>query len=97
MGQQACVPLDCYEDVLVIAEFSKEEIDALQLKYYAPGVGNVLVGWRGADATKEQLELVELVELSPQELANVRTQAFELEARAYKNSKEVYALTPPSE
>jgi len=97
MGQQACVPVDCYEDVLVIAEFSKEEIDAFQLKYYAPGVGNVLVGWRGADATREKLELVEVVQLSPEELAEVRVQALELEERAYKNSKEVYALTSPAE
>src|SRR3989337_2813442 len=58
-GQQTCVPLDCYEDVLVVAEFTKEEIDAFQLKYYARGVGNVRVGWRGADATKETLELGE--------------------------------------
>jgi len=97
MGQETCVPVDCYEDVLVVAEFSKAEIDALQLKYYARGVGNVSVGWRGADANKEMLELVEVVELSPEELAEVRTQAIELEERAYKNSKEVYALTPPAE
>ena len=97
MGQQACVPVDCYEDVLVIAEFSKEEIDAFQLKYYAPNVGNVLVGWRGEDATREMLELVETVQLSPEELAEVRVQALELEERAYKNSKEVYALTSPAE
>jgi hypothetical protein len=97
MGQETCVPLDCYQDVLVVAEFTKAEIDAFQLKYYAPGVGNVSVGWKGADANKEVLELVEVVELSSAELAEVRTQALELEARAYKNSKEVYALTPPAE
>ena len=43
MDQQICVPLDCYEGVLVIAETSQAESDAQQLKYYAPGVGNVHV------------------------------------------------------
>jgi hypothetical protein len=97
MGQKVCVPVDCYEDVLVIAETSKGEPEAFQLKFYAQDVGNVSVGWRGADATKEKLELVEAVELSPTELAEARTQALELEARAYNNSKEVYALTSPAE
>lgn len=95
VGQETCIPLGCYEDVLVIAEFSKIEIDGFQLKYYAPEVGNVQVGWRGADATKETLELVDFVQLNPQELVEVRPRAMELEERAYKNSKEVYAQTQP--
>jgi hypothetical protein len=97
MGQETCVPVDCYEDVLVIAESSLEETDAFQIKYYARGVGEVRVGWRGADATKETLELVEVVQLSPEALAEVRALALEQEARAYKISKEVYDQTPPSE
>lgn len=98
MGQQTCVPVDCYEDVLVIAETSQEEPDAFQLKYYARGVGNVRVGWRGeGEKTQETLELVEFVQLSPEELAEVRAQALDLEQSAYENSKEVYADTPPLE
>lgn len=96
VGQQTCVPFDCYADVLVIEEFSLEEVGAFQLKYYAPGVGNVRVGWKGADATRETLELVEVVQLSPQELAEVREEALELEQRAYEISKEVYDQTPPA-
>jgi len=97
MGQQTCVPIDCYENVLVIAESSQSEPDAIQLKYYAPGVGNVRVGWRGADATKETLELVEVIQLSPDALEEVRAQALELEKRAFEISKEVYAYTLPME
>lgn len=97
MGQETCVPVDCYQDVLVIAESSLEETDAFQLKYYARGVGEVRVGWRGADATKETLELVEVVQLSPEALAEVRAKALEQEERAYKISKEVYDQTPRSE
>lgn len=97
MGRQTCVPFNCYEDVLVIEEFSREEPNAFQLKYYARGVGNVRVGWKGADATKETLELVDFVQLSPEALAEVRAQALELERRAYEISKEVYDQTPPVE
>ncbi len=97
MGQQTCVAVDCYEDVLMTEEFSRSEPDAFQIKYYAPGVGNVRVSWRGADATKEELELVQLIQLDPQALAKVRAAALELESSAYKISKEVYDQTQPAE
>jgi hypothetical protein len=97
MGQETCVAVDCYQDVLVIAESSLEEEDAYQLKYYAPGVGNVQVGWRGADATQEDLELVSYVEqLSPQALAKVRAEALAMEKHAYQVSEDVYGQTPPA-
>jgi hypothetical protein len=97
MGQQTCVPFDCYEDVLIIAETSQAEQDAFQLKYYGRGVGSVRVGWRGADATQEELELVDLVQLSPEALAEVRAAALKLEASAYTRSTDVYAHTSPAE
>jgi hypothetical protein len=97
MGQETCVPAGCYQDVMVIAETSLEELDAFQLKYYAHGVGEVRVGWRGADATKETLELVEVGQLSPEALAQVRAEVLEQEERGYKISKEVYDQTPPLE
>ena len=94
-GEQVCVPMDCYEDVLVTEEFSQSEPEAFQVKYYAPGVGNIKVGWRGEDATRETLELVTLTRLSPDDMAEVREAALELEQSALKNSKEVYAATAP--
>ena len=97
LGQETCVPLDCYQNVIVVAESSLAESDAFQLKYYAQGVGEVQVGWRGADATKETLELVEFTQLTDDELAEVRTKAFNLEQSALKHSKEVYAMTSPLE
>ncbi len=98
MGQKTCVRLGCYEDVLVIAETSQAEPDAQQLKYWARGVGNVRVGWRGAgEKTQETLELIELSHLSPEALAEVRANALELEKHAYEVSKDVYAHTSPLE
>jgi hypothetical protein len=43
------------------------------------------------------LELVKLVQLSPEELATVRAEAVELEKHAYEGSKDVYGRTPPLE
>jgi len=94
-GEQTCVPLDCYEDVLITEEFSQSEPDAFQVKYYAPGVGNFKVGWRGEDASKEILDLVEIIQLSPEELTKARMAVQELEAHAYEISKEVYDQTKP--
>ncbi|HEU0294660.1 MAG TPA: hypothetical protein VFR47_18105 [Anaerolineales bacterium] len=96
-GQETCVPVDCYQDVLVIAESSLGEVDAYQLKYYARGVGEVRVGWKGEDATQEDLELIELVQLNPEELAEVRALALGLEKHAFEISSDVYGKTLPSE
>jgi hypothetical protein len=97
VGQQTCVPVDCYENVLVTEEFNPSEPGAYQLKYYASGVGNVRVGWRGEkEQEKETLELVEFEHLSPEALAKVRREAMEMDRRAYERS-EAYRDTPPVE
>jgi len=98
MGQKTCVPVSCYEDVLVIAETSAGEAGAHQLKYYARGVGNIRVGWRGAgEKTKETLELMRVEQLDAAALAEVRARALEMERNAYQRSPVVYAHTPPAE
>jgi len=95
--QQTCVPVDCYEDVLVTEEFNPDEPDAYQLKYYAPGVGNVRVGWRGKkEEEKETLKLTDYRYLSPEALAQVRKDAMEMDQRAYERS-EAYQGTQPAE
>jgi hypothetical protein len=95
--QKTCTPVECYENVLVTEEFNPDEPGSFQLKYYASGVGNVRVGWRGEkEEEKETLELVELNHLSPEALAKVRREALEMDGRAYERS-EVYRETPPAE
>lgn len=95
--QRTCVPVTCYDDVVVIAEFEDGVPEAFQDKYYAPGTGVVRVGWRGAkDESKEELELVRRTELTPAELAEARQQALALEERAYRISPEVWARTERS-
>ncbi|PYP94899.1 MAG: hypothetical protein DMD34_07685 [Gemmatimonadetes bacterium] len=98
MGQKICVPLRCFDDVLLVAEGSKEEVDAQQIKYYARGVGKIRVGWRGkGEKLQEVLELAEVSQLGPDALAKARVAALQLEKNAYKVSKEVYGRTSPSE
>ncbi len=89
-----CVPLDCYENVLVIAETSVLEPDATQLKFFAPGVGNIRVGWRGeGEVTQEVLELVEIQQLALGALDEARLGVQRLEEHAYEVSKDIYSLT----
>ena len=96
VGQKSCLPVGCYEDVLVIEEFERNKPGAYQLKYYAPGVGDVRVGWRGPEEEeKEGLELVKDVRLSPQALAKARSNALKLEKHAYE-IKDYYRKTKPA-
>ena len=97
MGSTTCVPAACYEDVLVIDEFNRDEPDAHQLKYYARGVGNVRVGWAGAlEKDQETLELVEVTKLGNEELTALRRTILEMEKRAYQLSVDVYGRTAPA-
>jgi hypothetical protein len=97
-GQKTCVPVKkCYKNVLVIEEFERGVPGVFHLKYYAPKVGLVRVGWRGAnEEEKETLALVKRQQLSSKELANARKTALKLDKRAYKRSAGVYGKTPPA-
>jgi hypothetical protein len=97
MGQETCVPVDCYKNVLVNAEANLTEVGAFQLKYYAPGVGEIRVGWRGTDETREKLQLVEYQQLSAEELAEINARALELEKHAYEVSPDVFGKTLPAQ
>ena len=96
VGQKTCVSVKCYEDVLVIEEFERNKPGAYQLKFYAPGVGDIRVGWRGPEEEeKEGLDLVKDVRLSPEALAKARADAIKLEKRAYE-IKDYYGKTQPA-
>jgi hypothetical protein len=96
MQQKTCVPVGCYEDVLITDERSPLEPESgHQRKYSASGVGTVRVGAID-DPEGETLVLTEASKLSPQDLAKVREEALKLEKNAYKVSK-LYRQTPPVE
>ena len=97
MDEHTCVPFECFEDVMIMDEFNLEEPGSIQLKYYAPDIGQVRVGFRGNDVKPEMLEMVDLKELDANALTEVSAAALELEARAHKNHLDVFGETPLAE
>ena len=92
-GQKLKVPVGSYDDVLVIEEFDAAHPGTFQLKYYARGVGNIAIGGRGKKSgSVEDLTLVKFIQLSDEDLAEVRAKAMELEKRAT-----MYPAQPPLE
>lgn len=90
VDQDTCVPLVCYDHVLVITESNPlEKTSARQLKFYAPEVGNVRVEPVN-DPEGETLQLVSLTELSSKALARADESALQLDRRARRKAKDVY-------
>jgi hypothetical protein len=97
MGLRTCVPLGCYDDVMVTDEWNAlDKADAHQRKFYAPGVGNVRVGFAGGKE-QEELVLVKLSHLDAGALAQAREEALKLERHAYSVRKDVYGPTQPAQ
>lgn len=91
-NEQTEVAAGSYDGVVVIEEFNDEEPGAVQLKYYAPGVGVVRIGWGGEDALQEEMELIQYNQLDEEAMQDIRKQALQMETRGYS-----YGLTPPLE
>ena len=95
-GQKACGPTGCYDDVLVTDETNPEEPqDGHQLKYYAPGIGNIQAAPGRGGKEREILELTKFERLPPGALDFANREALKLEKRAYVKRKDVYGKTPP--
>ena len=92
--QHVCNAIGCYDNVLVIDETSPPELGTQQ-KYYAPGVGNFLIGATNNDPQGETLVLSETVHLGRDDCIAAREAALALEDQAYNhdNSQTVYDLT----
>ncbi len=99
MGLSTCVPMGCYSNVMAIKETSEDEPGIFQIKYAAPGVGDVQVGYKGDDPSAELLELVDVMVIKGENLLEMREGALALVKAAYerKINKKVYSLTPPCE
>ena len=98
VGDRTCIPSRCFSGVLLVDEFNPDQPGKHQLKYYAPGVGNVRVGWSGANEdSKETLVLVALERVGARAMAKARSEALKLEASAYRTSKSIYGRTAPAE
>lgn len=97
IGLRTCVPSGCYKNILLTDETSPLDPEGgHQRKYHAPGVGVVRVG-AVHDPEGEILVLVEIVHLTPTELAVVREEALQMDAHAYQARPILYGNTPPAE
>lgn len=95
---RTCIPARCFSRVLLVDEFNPDQPGKHQLKYYAPGVGNVRVGWSGAkEDSKETLVLVGLRRLGLEAMAKARAGALKLEQSAYRITRSIYGHTAPAE
>ena len=95
-GQSDCVPVGCFDNVLVTNEWSVGQRGAFQLKYYAAGIGGTRVGFSGDDPTQEILVLISIRHLTPAELAKLDDSALRLDHRAYTVAPDMYGHTPPA-
>lgn len=95
MAQKKCTPLQCYYPVQVTHERAPLEPDTgIQRKYYAAGVGNVLINAIN-DPEGETLVLTQIVQLSPEALAQANQEALNLDRRAYRVNNQ-YRRTSPA-
>jgi hypothetical protein len=95
-GLRTCVPVQCYDDVLLIDEWNPlEPEDGHQLKYFARDVGNVRVG-AVDDPEGEELVLVKVTQLNGTDLAKARSEALKLERHAFQVSTKLYGRTSPA-
>jgi hypothetical protein len=95
MAQKKCTPLACYHPVQVTHERAPLEPDTgIQRKYYAAGVGNVLINAIN-DPEGETLVLSQIVQLSPEALAQANQEALNMDRRAYRVNN-LYRRTSPA-
>jgi hypothetical protein len=93
-GQRTCVPVTCYDRVLVTDEFGPlDPASGHQRKFYAPGVGTVRVTAAGG-VDPETLVLIRSERLCEQPLASIRDQALQQDGRGYTVVPGTYAGTP---
>jgi hypothetical protein len=83
-GEKVTIPAGTFKDVLVIEEWSpgKKKKNALQLKYYAPGVGYLQVGFDVDDPVTGALVFTKVSQLNAKEMDAARAEALVVEVRS---------------
>lgn len=89
VGISKCVAFGCFDNVTVIREGEFKAIDN-ELKYYAPGVGVIFNDPQEQSLHQDSFELVNIVELTPEGLAEMSQVVLDLEEHARTTVPEVY-------
>lgn len=95
VGVSDCVEFGCYDDIRIIQEGQTGAPDN-EYKYYAPGIGVVRNVPLNASLHQDRFELLNLIELSPDGVAEVSQRVLDVEAHAREVVPEVYGDTPVS-
>jgi len=94
-GRGVCVPAGCYRGVLETEEGDPTDPSSHQFKYYAPGLGNVQVGFAGG-GDQEALKLTSVRRLSASQRAAADRAVLAIDRRGYRVSPRVYGRTAPA-
>ena len=94
-GVSDCVAFGCFDDIRIVQEGQAGAPDN-EYKYYSPGVGVVRNVPLNASLHQDRFELLNLIELSPDGLAEVSQRVLDLEDHAREVVPEVYGDTPVS-
>ena len=96
IGVTLAVPFGEFHDVIAIREGAYDAIDN-EIKYYAPGVGVIFNDPKLKSLHQDSFELVNLIELSPEGLAEASQVVLDLEEHAREVVPDVYGDAPMAE
>ncbi len=96
VGISRCVAFGCFDNVIAIREGEYKAIDN-EVKYYAPGVGVILNDPQLASLHQDSFELVNVVELTLDGLAEASQVVLDLEEHARSVVPDVYGSVPKSQ
>jgi hypothetical protein len=96
VGVTITVPFGEFHDVIAVREGAYNAIDN-EIKYYAPGVGVIFNDPKSKSLHQDSFELVNLIELSPEGLAEASQVVLDLEEHAREVVPTVYAAAPVAE
>ena len=81
MQAEQCVPFDCFQNVLVVREGKRSNLDN-ELKYFAYGVGQIRNEPRSASRHEDIELLINVITLTPRGLAEASAEALQIDRRA---------------
>ena len=96
VGIDTTVEFGDFHDVIAIREGEIGEIDN-EIKYYAPEVGVILNVPQDESLHQDSFQLINLIELTPEGLAEASQVIFDLEEHAREVAPEVYGSAPAAE
>jgi hypothetical protein len=90
VGDRKCVPFECFKSLAILE-------DGSEFKYYGPGVGHIATEPNYSGGEQEKEELVNVVRLKANGLAEMSAEAIKLDKHAREEAKGVFGNSEPAE